>query len=64
MWKRRSVSPGRRSVRIPGAQRRIAAARKVRENFGVATECGLGRAKTPETVKAIIQLYGEVCAAK
>ncbi|HEY1505022.1 MAG TPA: hypothetical protein VGF92_12025 [Stellaceae bacterium] len=48
---------------LAGAQRRIAAARKSRENFGVATECGLGRAKTPETVKAIIRLYGEVCAA-
>jgi len=48
---------------LAGAQRRIAAARKFRDNFGVATECGLGRAKTADTVKAIIRLYGEVCSA-
>lgn len=47
---------------VAGAQRRIAAARKFRDSFGVATECGLGRAKTPDTVKAIIALYADICA--
>ena len=48
---------------LAGAQRRIAAARKFRDQFGIATECGLGRAKTPDTVKAIIRLYAEICFA-
>jgi hypothetical protein len=48
---------------VPGAQHRIAAARKFRDDFGIATECGLGRAKTPDTVKAIIRLYTEICSA-
>ena len=48
---------------LAGAQRRIAAAHKFRERFGIATECGLGRAKTPATVKAIIELYAAICTA-
>lgn len=47
---------------VAGAQRRIAAACKFRDQFGIATECGLGRAKTPATVKAIIDLYAEICS--
>lgn len=45
-----------------GAERRIASARNFRDNFGIATECGLGRAKRPDTVKAIVGLYAEICA--
>ena len=48
---------------IEGAHRRMVSARKFRNNFGVATECGLGRAKTPATVKAIIDLYAAICTA-
>ena len=44
-----------------GAQRRIAAARQVVQNFGVATECGMGR-RPPETIPALLRIHTEVCA--
>ncbi len=46
---------------VPGAARRIAAARTVRHDFGVATECGFGR-RPPETVPALLELHAEVAA--
>jgi hypothetical protein len=42
-----------------GAQRRVAAARNHLPSFGVATECGLGRCKTPENVSQILKLYAD-----
>ena len=45
-----------------GAQRRIAAASAVAPSFGVATECGIGRA--PEgTTEGILRTHAEVAAA-
>ena len=40
--------------------RRAEAARKVLPKFGIATECGLGRAKTPADVRKLIDLHSEV----
>jgi hypothetical protein len=45
---------------IEGAKRRIAAAGPHIDTFGIATECGLGRSKTPNTVTAILKLYADV----
>jgi hypothetical protein len=47
---------------IEGAKRRIATASKYIQNFGIATECGLGRAKTADTVKTILELYASAAA--
>ena len=47
---------------IEGAKRRIAAAGPHIDTFGIATECGLGRSKTPDTVTAILKLYADVAA--
>jgi hypothetical protein len=47
---------------IEGAQRRMKAARSFIENYGIATECGLGRMKTPDTVTQILQLYAGASA--
>jgi hypothetical protein len=45
-----------------GARRRIAAAEKVVPVFGVATECGIGRA--PEgTTEGILRTHAEVASA-
>jgi hypothetical protein len=44
---------------VDGAKRRIAAANPHIDKFGIATECGLGRSKTPDTVKAILKLYAD-----
>ncbi len=48
---------------VEGARQRITAARAHLSDFGVATECGLGRAKTPTTVMDILALYAVVCDA-
>jgi hypothetical protein len=47
---------------LDGARRRLAAAREVVTDFGVATECGFGR-RPPETVLALLDLHRDVAAA-
>ena len=44
---------------LAGAQRRLAAAKQVVTNFGIATECGFGR-RPPETVPDLIELHREI----
>jgi hypothetical protein len=44
-----------------GASRRIAAAQRAVADFGVATECGMGR-RPPETIPDLLRLQSEVCA--
>jgi len=44
---------------LDGARRRLAAAKKVVTDFGIATECGFGR-RPPETVPELIELNREV----
>jgi hypothetical protein len=46
---------------IPGARRRIEAARQYLPEFGIAAECGLGRAKTPNMVTDILAIHAALC---
>jgi hypothetical protein len=46
---------------VEGTQRRIAAAQKVIVDFGVATECGLGRRRS-ETIPELLRIHSEVAA--
>jgi hypothetical protein len=48
---------------LAGALRRLAAAKKVVSNFGVATECGMGR-RPPETIPGLLDLHREVAHAE
>jgi methionine synthase II (cobalamin-independent) len=41
-------------------RRRIAAAANYVKDFGIATECGIARARSPELVKKIIKIHAEV----
>ena len=41
-----------------GTRRRIAAASRVRPDFGIATECGFGR-RPPETVHRLLEIHAE-----
>ena len=41
---------------LEGARRRIAAARKFCERFGIGTECGFGR-RPPESIPALLELH-------
>lgn len=47
---------------VEGTRKRIKTALRVIPNFGVATECGLGR-RPAETVPALLQIHREVAAA-
>jgi hypothetical protein len=51
-----------RSDGVAGARRRLAAAKTVVADFGIATECGFGR-RPPETVPGLIDLHREVAFA-
>lgn len=44
---------------VEGTRQRIAAAQKVVQAFGVATECGLGR-RDPATIPALLEIHAEV----
>ncbi|HEX5506161.1 MAG TPA: hypothetical protein VFW96_26315 [Thermomicrobiales bacterium] len=44
-----------------GTRRRVAAARRTLTDFGVATECGMGR-RPAETIPALLRIHAEVAA--
>ncbi|MDQ6659891.1 MAG: hypothetical protein M3Z24_02870 [Chloroflexota bacterium] len=46
---------------VEGTQRRIAAAQRVVAEFGVATECGMGR-RSAETIPDLLRIHSEVAA--
>ena len=46
-----------------GTLRRMRVADKYVSGYGIATECGLGRAKSPDTVRKILRIHAEVAAA-
>src|SRR5262245_24696943 len=47
---------------VAGARRRIEAARRYAPAFGIATECGMARARSEETVRTLLQIHADVCA--
>ena len=48
---------------VEGAKARIAAARQYVPEFGIATECGMARARSEETVRTLLKIHADVCAA-
>jgi hypothetical protein len=46
---------------VEGARERIAAAQRAVTDFGIATECGLGR-RPPETVRPLLELHRAVAS--
>jgi hypothetical protein len=44
---------------IDGTRRRVAAASRVRADFGIGTECGFGR-RPPETIRRLLEIHAEV----
>ncbi len=42
---------------VDGARRRMQAARKVVKDFGIATECGIARARTPDMAREIMAIH-------
>jgi methionine synthase II (cobalamin-independent) len=47
-----------------GARARIAAAARHAPPFGIATECGMARARSEATVRALIGIHAEVCGTQ
>jgi methionine synthase II (cobalamin-independent) len=48
---------------VEGTVRRMAAARKFVPEFGIATECGMARARTPETVMELMRVHAAAAEA-
>ena len=48
---------------VDGTRKRIEAARKYAPEFGVATECGMGRCKTPEVVVDLLGIHADCTSA-
>jgi hypothetical protein len=44
-----------------GTKRRIAAAQRHAPPFGIATECGMARARSEETVRTLLNIHAECC---
>jgi len=49
---------------VEGARSRIAAARRYAPEFGIATECGMARARSEETVRTLLQIHADVCGGR
>ena len=47
---------------VDGAGKRMAAARRYAPEFGIATECGMARARSEETVRALLKIHADLCA--
>ena len=46
---------------VEGTRARIAAARRHAPEFGIATECGMARARSEATVRELLQIHAEIC---
>jgi len=47
---------------VEGTRARIAAARRYVPEFGIATECGMARARSEETVRTLLKIHADICA--
>ena len=47
---------------VAGTKARIAAARRYAPQFGIATECGMARARSEQTVRSLLKIHADVCA--
>jgi hypothetical protein len=46
---------------VEGTKARIAAARRYAPEFGIATECGMARARSEDTVRTLLNIHAEIC---
>jgi hypothetical protein len=49
---------------VEGALARSKAARPYARDFGIATECGMARARSDETVRKLLQIHADVCGGQ
>lgn len=48
---------------VEGTRARLAAAQRYAPKFGIATECGMARARSEETVRALLKIHADICAS-
>ena len=46
---------------VAGAKTRIAAARRYAPEFGIATECGMARARSEQIVRELLKIHAACC---
>jgi hypothetical protein len=46
---------------VEGTRKRMAAAQRYAKNFGIATECGMARARSEATVRTLLQIHADIC---
>ena len=46
-----------------GARKRVAIAADYLPDFGIATECGMARARKPDLVMRLLQIHADACRA-
>lgn len=46
---------------VDGTRKRITAARRYAGEFGIATECGMARARSEATVRELLQIHADIC---
>jgi hypothetical protein len=46
---------------VEGTRARMAAARRYAGEFGIATECGMARARSEATVRTLLQIHADIC---
>jgi len=46
---------------VAGTKARIAAARRYAPDFGIATECGMARARSEATVRTLLKIHADIC---
>jgi hypothetical protein len=49
---------------VAGTKARLAAAQRYAPKFGIATECGMARARSEETVRTLLQIHADICAGR
>jgi hypothetical protein len=47
---------------VAGTKARIAAAQRYVKDFGIATECGMARARSEDTVRTLLKIHADICA--
>jgi len=47
---------------VAGTKARVAAARRYAPKFGIATECGMARARSEQTVRTLLKIHADICA--
>ena len=48
---------------VDGTRARLAAAQRHAPKFGIATECGMARARSEDTVRALLKIHADICAS-